>query len=160
MADDDDVRIVPGKEFTRVANALRVIDKKLPGQLRKELRQQVKPLMAKSKDKVRKLPTKNKGRSTGLRRRIARGVGVRIGVGNNPYIRVVTRMANPKEAVIPRGMDAKGWKHPTFGHDPTVTQNPNGHWFVATFADGKKEVQRGIMKVLDDAADYVRKHGS
>jgi hypothetical protein len=70
-------------------------------------------------------------------------------------------MNQPGEAVIPRGLDnpARGWKHPTFGHDPIVTQRAAGHWFVETFASGRDEIRDGIHRVLEDAADYVAANG-
>lgn len=163
MAGRVEIRIVAGPEFTAVANALREIDKRLPGQLRRDIRDSVKPLIRRAQAKVRALPVAgNSGKHTGLRRRVARGVRVRVGVGKDPYLRIITVMSDASQAAIPRGLDdpSRGWTHPTFGHDPTVRErSPVGHWFVETFADGRDEISDGLRHVLDDAAEFVAAHG-
>jgi hypothetical protein len=161
MADRVRLEMRAGPEFNRVATALRSIDRKLPTKLRKDIRDKVKPLVRQAKFKVINLPVEGDSGSTGLRRRVARGVSVRVGVGVKSYVRVVTRMSDPHQAIIPRGLDdpTRGWKHPTFGHAPEVRQHAAGHWFVDTFASGKDEIRDGIHHVLEDAADYVAANG-
>lgn len=153
--------VIAGPEFRRVADALRVIDRTLPRKLRKDLRDAVKPLVQEAKAKVRAMPVAGHSGHTGLRRRVARGVSVRVGVGRNAHIRVVTRMSNPNEAIIPRGLDdpVRGWTHPTFGHAPIVRQHAAGHWFVDTFKGGRDEMRDSIHRVLEDAAHFVASQG-
>lgn len=157
-------RIVAGPEFRLVANALREIDRTLPGKLRKDIRNQVRPLVRRAKAKVRVLPVYGHagpyGRDhTGMRARVARGVSIRVGTGRNSYIRILTRMADPKQAVIPRGLDdTRGWTHPVFGHGE-AREHAAGGWFVETFADGKDEIERGILHVLEEACIFVARQG-
>lgn len=155
------MRIEAGPEFFRVANALRVIDHKLPGKLRKDIKDQVKPLVRQAKFKVRNLPVEGHSGHTGLRRRVALGVRIKVGTGQRQYVRVTTVMADPSQAAIPRGLDdpMRGWKHPTFGHDPEVRQHAAGHWFVDTFAHGQDDIRNGIHHVLEDAAEFVARQG-
>lgn len=150
-----------GPEFNRVATALRSIDRRLPTKLRKDIKNQVKPLVRQAKFKVINLPVEGHSGHTGLRRRVARGVRVRVGVGRNAYVRITTVMSDPSQAIIPRGLDnpLRGWKHPTFGHEPEVTQHAAGHWFVDTFAHGRDEIRDGIHHVLEDAAEFVARQG-
>lgn len=161
MAERVRMRIEAGPEFARVATALRAIDRNLPTKLRRDIRNQVKPLVQQAKAKVRAMPVAGNSGSSGLRRRVARGVSVRVGVGRSSYVRVTTRMNQPNEAIIPRGLDdpLRGWKHPTFGHAPEVRQHAAGHWFVDTFASGQDDIRDGIHRVLEDAAEFVARNG-
>ncbi|WP_432001232.1 hypothetical protein [Streptomyces sioyaensis] len=152
--------VITGEEFQRVATALREVDARLPGQLRSELRKAARPLVARAKTKVRALPTH--GRShTGLRRRVAAGVGIRVSTSRHPGVTITTKMADPSEAVIPRGMDSqRGWRHPVFGDtDNWVTQHTGGSWFRETFADGRDEVQAAVRQVLENAAQTIADAG-
>lgn len=153
-------RVISGEDFRLVANALRAVDASLPGNLRKELRQAVRPLVARAKAKVRALPTHGV-KHTGLRRRVAAGVGVRVSTSRTPGITITTSMRDPSEAAIPRGMDSRvGWRHPVFGNrDAWVTQHTGGSWFRETFADGREEIQRDVRDVLERAADTVADAG-
>jgi hypothetical protein len=154
--------IVKGPEFTAVANALRVVDSTLPAQPRKKLKDGVRPLVAEAKRKVINLPVQGRAGSTGLRRRVARGVDTRSAVGQNPALRVTTSRAQPNEAVIPRGLDSPlGWRHPVFGNMNTwVTQRPLvPGWFTETFASGHDEIERSLTEALEWARDTIAASG-
>lgn len=163
MAGRVDFRMVSGPEFRTVAIALREIDRTLPGKLRKDMKNSIKPLVRRAQAKVRTMQVEGNSRKhTGLRRRVARGVRLRVGVGQNPYFRIMTVMADGKQSAIPRGLDdpVQGWTHPTFGHGPDVLQRPiGGHWFVETFSDGREEIRDGLHQVLEDAAEFVARAG-
>lgn len=154
-------RVEAGREFQEVAARLRAIDARLPTQLRKEMRDAVKPYVQRVKAEVRALPTPANAGRTGLRRRVARGVGVRASVTRRSGLRVVTRMANPDEAVIPRGLDSgvKGWRHPVFGNRNNWVRQPGFSWFREPLADSRPSIERALTEVLEDARDFVARAG-
>lgn len=145
-----------------MANRLREIDATLPGKLRRDMKNSVKPLVRQAQAKVRVMPVfGGPSRHTGLRRKVARGVRVQAGVGAVPYLRIVTAMAKTDESVIPRGLDdPHGWHHPTFGHAPDQVQRSPGHWFVETFAHGRHDIEDGLHRVLEEAAQTIARAGS
>lgn len=155
--------IVSGPEFTMVANALRDVDSRLPSQLRKEMKDRVKPAVADAKSHARSMPIAGtSGKHTGLRRRVAAGVSTRAGVGRNAYMRITTSMSNPNEAIIPRGLDRpEGWKHPVFGHrDRWVQQRPVGDgWFRNVIAGHHDDIEEGLTNALEWARNTVASAG-
>lgn len=147
-----------GEEFARVGRALREVDAELPGQLRKDLRTAARPLVAMVKEKVRSLPTHGI-RHTGLRRRVAAGVGIRVGLRTG--VTITTSMQKPSEAIIPRGMDSRnGWRHPVFGNrDNWVQQRTGGSWFREPLASRHDEIERSLHHILEEAANTIDRAG-
>ncbi|MFJ9848572.1 hypothetical protein [Streptomyces sp. NPDC101150] len=160
MAEGEHIRLVVGEEFRRVVMALREMDASLPKELRKELRQAARPLAQRAKDRVRSIPTRGRGH-TGLRARVARGVGIRAAVGRNPAVKITTSMTNPDEAAIPRGLDSpRGWRHPVFGNrNKWVSQHTYGPWFMETMREGGDDIKRDVKQVMDEAANRVARAG-
>lgn len=163
MPNDPGVRIwiVAGPEFTRVANALRAVDAALPTQFRKRLKDAAKPAVQDVKRRVRALdlPGGPAG-TTGLRRRVARGVGVRASVGRMAALRITTSMTQPNEAIIPRGMDRpQGWRHPVFGNRDNWVTQPGLSWFREPIADHRDEFSEALQDALDWAADTIDNAG-
>lgn len=154
------VWIVAGPEWRTTVDALRAVDKELPRWLRDDMKDVADGLVntAQSRDESVSIAGGPHTGHTGLRARVAAGVGVRAGIGRNPYLRVYTQMANPNEAGIPRGLDSSsGWRHPVFGNKEVwVRQMPtNPGWFTDTFSDGKGQFQDAIEKVLEHAAEFI-----
>ncbi|MFE6223026.1 hypothetical protein [Streptomyces sp. NPDC057854] len=94
---------------------------------------------------------------TGLRSRVAAGVGVRKGISTKTtaYFRIFTQMSNAAELPIPRGLDSpKGWRHPLFGDKSFWFQSRpvKPGWFTDTIADSADEIERAIGNALDKAA--------
>lgn len=154
-------RVTAGREFQEVANRLREIDATLPTRFRREIRNAVKPYVQRTKANARALPTPANAGTTGLRRRVARGVSVQAKVGRRPGLRVVTRMANPDEAMIPRGLDSgvKGWRHPVYGNREVWVRQPGFSWFRETLAESRPEIQHALTEVLEDARDFIARAG-
>lgn len=156
--------IVAGPEFRAVGNALRDIDRTMPTQFRRAIRNRSKVYVAEVKGIVRHLPVTG-AKHTGLRRRVARGVGLRAQLtGQNAGIRIVTKMENPKEAALPRGLDSMswramggGWFHPVFGHGRTFQKGYS--WFVDPLSHKRDDMRRTLSQELQHAADYVAAHG-
>lgn len=170
------LRIVPGDELTEVANALRRVDATLPGKLRRRLRREVSGVVKDVKTHVRTIPVvRNSTRNKGLRRTIARGVGVQVATGGRTgfsRMRIVTSMPSKEMAILPRGLDRlvlphKGWRHPVFARGvfksramhrktPWVRQTmPNSGWFRVEIADHRDEIAKGMSQVLDEARDII-----
>lgn len=146
-----------GEEFRRTANALREVDRNLPGKLRKDIERTVRPAVADVKARVRSLPVQGTSGHTGLRRRVARGVKIQARTGKSPILRVTTSMVERDEQNLPGYLDSPaGWRHPTFGHrDRWVHQSTGGSWFRDPLADHRPEIAQSLRRVLDDAAETI-----
>lgn len=153
------VWVVAGPEWKATALALREIDNRLPSWMREEMREDIDPLVKKAQAAVQSINVLGgPAGHTGLRKRVAAGVGYRAGVGRNPYFRVYTSMADPSESPIPRGLDQwRGWRHPLFGDKRywfTSTPDRTG-WFTDTIASGQDEIERALESALERAARRV-----
>jgi len=151
----------PGREVAKIAKALRAIDKKLPAQLRKDIRAAATPIVAKAKANARSLPVRSTDANK-IRAAVARGVGVQVKTGKNARIRIVTRMPEKSEAIIPRGFDSpKGFRHPVFGNsDIWVSQIPEkSDWFFNAVKSEAPFAIAEVKLVLRNAAKYVAKNG-
>ena len=162
------IRAVPGEEFTRVANALRRVDATLPRQFRSALKGAVKETTTEVKATIRAAPLRRKTtHNRGLRRRLARGVSVRVATGGrngNAYMRIITAMP-PGQEMLARGTDIvkrpnPGWRHPVFGNkDKWVHQGTGYPWFRSTIADNRDDITRDVEKVLEEARDTIARAG-
>lgn len=155
----DGIHVVFGPEFHAVAEALREIDSTYPAHLRAAMRKTATPVLRDVRMAALSLPAR-KGKHTGLRGRLAKGVGLQVGVGGNARMRITTSMREPDEAALPRGEDsgARGWRHPVYGHDNWVHQR-GGSWFRETIADDRDLIESKLAEVLDDARDTVARAG-
>ncbi|WP_051819252.1 hypothetical protein [Streptomyces sp. NRRL S-920] len=146
-----------GEEFRRTANALREVDRSLPGKLRKDMERALRPAVADAKARVRSLPVQGTSGHTGLRRRVARGVRIQARTGKSPILRVTTSMAERDEQNLPGYLDRpQGWRHPVFGNrHEWVTQHTGGSWFREPLADHRQEIAQSLRQVLDDAAETI-----
>jgi hypothetical protein len=122
--------------------------------LRKELRNATDEMQPAVRQAARSLPSERKGRggnkSTSLRRAIAASVKRRVKVnGREVRVDVYTQPSGGKsnlarcvEGVIP-------WEHPTYGHKPTVRQNPKP-FFYDTIQAMIPKVTARVSLVLSD----------
>lgn len=161
MAAEEEIRVIMGPEFDRVIIALREVDATLPAQLRKDIRTAVRPLIQRAKARVRAIPTHGL-KHTGLRAKVAAGVGLRVALGRNAGVRVTTSMPRADMAAIPRGLDSpRGWRHPVYGNqDNWVRQHsivPG--WFTETMASGAPEIRDDIEQTIDNAAQHIADQG-
>lgn len=157
-----------GPQFKSMAQALRDLDKTFPRQLRAAMRKTATPIIRDVRRAALELPADGVKQS-GLRGRLAAGVGVRIGVGKNAYMRFTTKMPAGQEA-LPRGEDSgiAGWRHPVYalaselsghGHGWTWVHQDGSSWFRDTIANDRPQLQRSLQQVLDDAAQKVSDSG-
>ncbi|WP_304452911.1 hypothetical protein [Nocardiopsis sp. YSL2] len=159
-----------GREVTRVAAKLRDVDAKLPTKLRSKLRKAAGVGVKRVKGEVRRMPVSGRHGSTGLRRRVARGVRARASTKSG--MRIVTSMPESAESIIPRGLDSRtrhadgGWRHPVFAPKGTPrtewtwVDQKGGDWFVRPLSEMQPQVTAEIRKVLDEAAAEVASAGA
>jgi len=147
-------------DFRRAAAALKKIDRDIPREVLKVIRREASAAKKEASAKVLQQPAL-KGKHTGLRKDIARGVGlVPFTEGERQGWRVTTSMPEEDEAIIPRGMDSprKGWRHPVFGRrDTWVRQYGAFSWFMDSMQELDEEITPKLEEVLEDAADTVDK---
>ncbi|MFD4474706.1 hypothetical protein ACFWPU_01115 [Streptomyces sp. NPDC058471] len=137
------------------------MENRLPDWIEEQMDDAIDPLVARAKSEVMTVDVQGgPAGHTGLRARVAAGVGVRKGIStkNNAYFRIYTSMANTAESPIPRGLDSpKGWRHPLFGNRNHWFQSrpTRTGWFTDTIADGADNIERAIANALDRAADTI-----
>lgn len=160
MAQVDGIFIAFGPEFRMVADALREIDTTFPTRLRSAMRKTATPVMRDVRMAALSLPARH-SKHTGLRARLAKGVGVQIGVGANARMRFTTRMDSPDEAALPRGTDSgeRGWRHPVYGNTNNWVHQRGGSWFRETISEDRSMIERNLNDVLQEARDTVARSG-
>jgi hypothetical protein len=155
--------VVYGPEWRAAAEALGSVDRQLPDWLADDMEQAVEPLMEVARQRVLREDVQGgPTRHTGMRTRIAEGLGKRAGLAGTrdaPYLRVYTSMPEQDESIIPRGMDSpKGWRHPLFGNRDHWQQSlpVRGGWFSDTFfPETQRTIERNMEDSLQRAADIV-----
>ena len=126
-------------------------DKAVKKELRRGLREAVKPLVPKARSAV--LAQGSKGKGTGLRRDMARAVEVKVDLGGrNPGVRL--RLNGAKLNGRPKGLVAMyegtiPWRHPVFGSGTWVAQ-PHRGFLTEVGRAGESDVARDITKAMDD----------
>lgn len=117
--------------------------------LRKEMlrgiRTATKPMIEAARDSARdNLPS-----SGGLNEIVATSkFGTRTRTaGRSPGVRVVGTSGISIGAI-----DQGRLRHPTFGHDPWVTQSVKPKWFTGAMESSADEVRHELVKVIDDIA--------
>lgn len=153
-----------GPEWRATIAALGAVDRQLPEWLADDMSQAIDPLMDVARSRVMSDGVQGGGTGghTGMRARIAEGLGSRTGWAvsrNAPFLRVYTSMREQDEAIIPRGMDSpKGWRHPLFGNkDRWYMSLPiRGGWFSDTFfPESQRMVESNMHDSLERAASIL-----
>lgn len=152
-----------GPEWQAAQEALRVVDERLPAWLAEDMEQAVDPLMQVARQRVLRDDVQGGPEGhTGMRMRIAQGLGRRTGWAGSreaPFLRVFTSMPEQDEAIIPRGMDRpQGWRHPLFGDKRHWYRSlpVKGGWFSDTFfPESRQIIERNMTSSLERAAQIV-----
>ncbi|WP_063042118.1 MULTISPECIES: hypothetical protein [Nocardia] len=144
-------------DFNKAARALGRNERQLGKHFPKDLTKVAKELAKKASAEALAQPAL-KGKHTGLRQDVAKGVDV---VPWDDGIRVQTKMPEEDEAIIPRGLDTffkKGWRHPLFGQrgkGQWFTQRGGSSWFMDTMQDAEPLLSEKFQSRLDAAADDI-----
>lgn len=155
------VWVVPGPEWKVVAAQLGVVENRLPQWIEEQMDDAIGPVVEKTKAAVMRVDViGGPAGHTGLRSRVAAGVGYRKGVSSKStaFFRIYTDMVNTTELPIPRGLDSPvGWRHPLFGNKNYWFQSrpANPGWFTDTISDSADSIERQIADALDRAAHFV-----
>jgi hypothetical protein len=153
--------VVVGPEWKATVAKLRIIENRLPQWIEDEAGQAIDPVVQRAQAAVMRVNVQGgPAGHTGLRSRVAAGVGVRKGLSakGNAYFRIFTSMANVAESPIPRGLDSPvGWRHPLFGNKNHWFQSRpvRPGWFTDTVGDSADSIERGIANALDRAERFV-----
>ncbi|WP_157251036.1 hypothetical protein [Nonomuraea typhae] len=141
-----------GREWKEVNRRLRLAGEKgLQKELRKAVREAARPGRDAAKIAARTIPAKGP-RSRGLRRRIARGVGIQ---ADARRVRIVTRMPAGME-MLPRGFDTpKGWRHPVYGNRERWVQQPGHPWFRSTIAKTAPQAREEMRAAMERVAEQI-----
>lgn len=151
------VWVVAGPEWKATAAKLRLVENQLPRWVEDEAEEAIDPVVRRARAAVKAVDVQGgPAGHTGLRNRVAAGVGVRKGLSakGNAYFRIFTSMANVAESPIPRGLDSpKGWRHPLFGNKNFWYQSrpTRPGWFTDTVSDSADDIERGIANALGRA---------
>lgn len=155
-ASELNIRITGAEAFERVSAALTDADNTMPGNIRKEMVLLANRLAAIAKRAALAEPTHG-AVHTGLRENVSRGVGVR---ETDDGAVVTTSMPIPDEAVIPRGLDAHGWRHPVFGNRRRwVVQRGAFSWFMDSMQGGRTDGEQNLERMLNEVAERIAAAG-
>lgn len=146
-----------GPEWKRTADALAAQNATLGDRFRAELRDAANQLAAAAQAKVMLIPART-GQSTGLRRRVAKGVGTKI---TGSGVQITTSMNERDEVNLPAYLDMQsGWRHPVFGNRHVwVRQDTGGSWFRETIERGQPMIQNRMEEIFEDAAESIGRAG-
>ncbi|MER7596282.1 hypothetical protein [Streptomyces hydrogenans] len=144
-----------------MAAELRVVENQLPDWLEAEMDDAIDPVVRRVKAAALRVDVQGgPAGHTGLRGRVASGVGVRKGVSTkgSAYFRIFSEMNTNPERPIPRGMDTeKGWRHPLFGNrDFWFQSRPvRSGWFTDTIGDSGDDIEARLARALDFAINRL-----
>ena len=117
------------------------------------LKDGVQPAVAKSKAAALALPAKPGGKSTGLRKKLAKVIGPQVRTsGRDPGVRVrISRSRMGEQAALAKVTNIGRWRHPVHGDRKVwVTQTSKAHWFDDANRYSGPPVRRALGKVLTD----------
>lgn len=156
------------QDIKRVTDRLRLIDKNLPGQLRKLLVRAARPIMRKQRRILRRLKG-DPGTDPDLRDIVAEGVKLTVRTGGgrrSAAYRIRTTMPSPPNkgdhwAMLPRGLDTyfDGWRSPFFGdRNHWVHHKVEGpSWFIEPGQEAQPGLQVEVKAILSMSADEIAK---
>lgn len=152
------ISVATGPEWKRVADALAARNSRLGEEFRQALRSEADQLASRAQAEVMRIPVYT-GQHSGLRTRVARGVGSKI---TRTGVQITSSMNERDEANLPAYLDSQsGWRHPVFGNRHVwVRQMTGGSWFRATIERGQPEIERRLEDIFQDAARVIARAGT
>jgi hypothetical protein len=149
------------RNFNDFARALGKANRQIPKRVDAIIKKGAKELAKEAAAKVLTEPSLQ-GKSTGLRRKIAKGVGtIPVDNGIRQGHRVITKMPSEEEKFLPRGFDGdRGFAHPVFSRPDRETkwvrQRLPFSWFMDTMQDARPRLTPRIHDMLEDVADEIK----
>jgi hypothetical protein len=90
----------------------------------------------------------------GLRATVAANVRVSVTARDVRIRQYTAGLTGNSASDLPRDIDRGYWKHPTYGHRPTVLQRGTPY-FKAEISSKRDEMLREVRVVLDDVRDHL-----
>lgn len=150
--DELDLSISDSGALDRASAALTDADERLPADILREVRQVAARLANIARARALAEPTFGP-KHTGLRAQVAAGVGVS---ETELGAKVTTSMPQANEAVIPRGLDQNGWRHPVFGNKSRwVVQHGAFSWFMDSMQGGRSDGEQNLERLLEETAERI-----
>lgn len=152
------IRATTGPEWKRVEEALRAVDARLAREFTAVLREKADDLADHARKAVMEIPVYGH-KHTGLRGRVAKGVGVKLTAKG---VQISSSMDRASERNIPAYLDARdGWRHPVYGNrHQWVRQTTGGAWFTDVLQESQPEVERDLTDVYEHAAHTIAAAGA
>ncbi|MGZ0231110.1 hypothetical protein [Streptomyces sp. CPS1] len=148
-----------GKDLARISRELREMNnRELKKRFGKELRQAAKPMVPAVRAAIRQIPSKRPYSADGLRGNLSRATRLEVrttGKDAGVRIRVDGRKMPDKARSLQAYMEGlkRPWRHPVFGHDVWVKQDPRPYFFKTVRPLGlasRVKVNRAIDRVAKD----------
>ncbi|RPE44167.1 hypothetical protein EDD90_7397 [Streptomyces sp. Ag109_O5-1] len=154
------VQLRTGRDLKRISTELRRMgEKQLGAEFRKELRAAAKPMVPAVKQAIRNIPSKQPYRPDGLRGEMVKAVKLEVkttGRQTGVRIRVDGRKMPAKKKALQAYMEGtkRPWRHPVFGHDVWVQQQPKPY-FYKTVRPLSARANRNIRTAANRVANKV-----
>lgn len=141
----------------RILRDIKAFDSRLATGLRREIRNSAKVAAAAAQSTVREGgPSK-----TGLREGIARGIRVSISTGARTNgVRITssgTGLSTARKPMV-KAFNKATFRHPVFGDRSHWVSQSGRPYFGSVIAGHRDEVQRGVLRALDQAARTLARH--
>lgn len=148
-----------GKDLAQISRELRKMDnKELSKRFRKELRAAAAPLVPAVRASIRGIPSKRAYSADGLRGQMSRATTLQVktvGRQASVILRVDGRKMPPNKAIQSYVEGKKSpWRHPVFGHDVWVKQDPNPYFYKVMAAAGPR-ARLAVNRVLDQVSKDI-----
>lgn len=149
-----------GKDLAQIGRELRKMDDKQIGKrFRKELRAAAAPLVPAVRANIRALPSKRSYTARGLRGQMSRATSLQVKTAGR-QASVVIRVDGRKMAAGARSLQAymegtkSPWRHPVYGHDVWVRQEPHPYFYRTMRAAGPR-ARLAVNRVMNDVSKKI-----
>lgn len=148
------VTLHTGTELRTITRKLRKMDQKeVLKRFRKELRATATPLVPVVRASIRNIPSKRAYGSSGLRGQMSKATRVEVKTSGNQAgvaIRVDGRKMPSHQRALPSYMEGlkKPWRHPVFGHDVWVAQQPPHPYFYRALGVAGPAARAAVDRVV------------
>lgn len=151
---NSDFGIRHGEDLVRVVRKLKAQDsKQVLAQFRKELRSAARPIVPAVRASIRRIPSSRAYSAKGLRGQLSRATTLEVkttGRQASVIVRVDGRKMPDKARSVQAYMEGvkPRWRHPVFGRDVWVQQQPNPYFFAVMRMAGPLG-RAAVGKVMD-----------
>ena len=144
-------------EFSDLLRQAKEFEPALAKSIRKNIREAAKPAVEDVRRTVLETPTK--GRTFGVRRAIAQGVGIRISAaksGGGVNIAASGRKLPENRRAMVRLLNKPSWRHPVFGNREQWVTQSGRPYFGSVLYRYRDDIRDAVQRALDEAAGQIR----